>query len=113
MTKRQESRGLSRRRFLQTSVAAGAALGAGPIFAPAVPTDRSDPQIVHLDGLNLSRAQCCADVANALPPGDARARVLQGAAAAHRAAGLLGVESGDYMGAHWLATFAVLAIDGA
>ena len=36
MTKKDKSGGLSRRKFLQTSVAASAALGAGPLFAPAV-----------------------------------------------------------------------------
>ena len=36
MTKKDKSRGVSRRTFLQTGVAAGAALGAGPLFAPAV-----------------------------------------------------------------------------
>jgi hypothetical protein len=82
------------------------------LFRPAVPTDRSDPQIVHLDGLNLSRAMCFAGVARALPPGDTRVGVLQAAAGAHATTGLIGVESGDYMGAHWLATFAVLAVDG-
>jgi hypothetical protein len=56
---------------------------------------------------------CFAGVASALPPGDTRVGVLQAAAGAHATTGLIGVESGDYMGAHWLATFAVLAIDGA
>jgi hypothetical protein len=55
---------------------------------------------------------CFAGVARALPAGDPRVRVLQAAAGAHAAAGLIGVEAGDYMGAHWLATFAVLAVDG-
>jgi hypothetical protein len=35
------------------------------------------------------------------------------AAAVHRLAGLDGLQSGDYMGAHWLASFAVVALDGA
>jgi hypothetical protein len=82
------------------------------LFAPAKPTDRSDPQIVHLDGLNLSRAMCFDGIAAALPAGDSRAEVLGAAASAHLAAGMHGLESGDYMGGHWLATFAVLALDG-
>jgi hypothetical protein len=65
---------------------------------------------VHLDGLNLSRAWSLRGVANALPPGDARAAVLLEAADRHLGAGLAGVESADYLGAHWLATFAVLAM---
>ncbi|HVE48265.1 MAG TPA: DUF2891 domain-containing protein [Casimicrobiaceae bacterium] len=82
------------------------------LFTPAVPSDRSDGQIVHLDGLNLSRAWCFAHIASALPHGDARVQPLQRAAAQHLAAGLQGVASADYMGAHWLATFATLALDG-
>ncbi|MDH5285551.1 MAG: DUF2891 domain-containing protein [Betaproteobacteria bacterium] len=82
------------------------------LFTPAVPSDRADPQIVHLDGLNLSRAMCFAGMAGALPKGDARASLLGGAAATHLAAGMQGLDSGDYMGGHWLATFAVLALDG-
>lgn len=80
------------------------------LFAPALVDDRGDPQIVHLDGLNLSRAWCLRGIANALPPGDARAAVLLEAADRHLEAGLAGVESADYLGAHWLATFAVLAM---
>jgi len=83
------------------------------LFTPAVPTDRSDPQIVHLDGLSLSRAWCFDGIADALPPGDPRIAVATEAAAVHRLAGLDGLQSGDYMGAHWLASFAALALDGA
>jgi len=83
------------------------------LFKPAIPTDRSDGQIVHLDGLNLSRAWCFAGIAAALPPADRRVRVARQAHDAHLATGLQGVESVDYMGAHWLATFATLALTGA
>lgn len=89
----------------------GLAAGApAALFTPATPTDRSDPQIVHLDGLNLSRAWCFTGIASALAPSDARVRTLHQAAATHLAAGLQGVASGDYMGAHWLASFAALAL---
>src|SRR5262245_16845815 len=37
------------------------------LLEPAVVTDRTDPQIVHLDGLNLSRAWCMGHIAAALP----------------------------------------------
>jgi len=77
---------------------------------PALVSDRTDPQIVHLDGLNLSRAWCMRGIANALPPADARAKPLARAARRHIAAGFAGLDSGDYMGAHWLATFALLAL---
>lgn len=80
------------------------------LFDPAVPSDRSDGQIVHLDGLNLSRAWCFRGIAGALPRDDARVSILRDAADRHAAAGMEGVASGDYMGAHWLASFAALAL---
>jgi hypothetical protein len=79
------------------------------LFAPAEVSDRSDPFIVHLDGLNLSRAWCFDGIAAALAPADPRAPVLRDAACRHRVAGMAGIASGDYMGEHWLATFALLA----
>jgi hypothetical protein len=80
------------------------------LFTPAVVGDRSDPQIVHLDGLNLSRAWCWRGIAHALPAGDSRIAVATAAADKHLVAGLAGVSRGDYAGDHWLATFAVLAL---
>jgi hypothetical protein len=80
------------------------------LFAPVAVSDRTDPQIVHLDGLNLSRAWCFRGIATALPPGDTRAALLREAAALHLTAGLTGIDSGDYLGQHWLSTFAVLAL---
>jgi hypothetical protein len=82
------------------------------LFTPVTPTDRADPQIVHLDGLNLSRAWCLRGIASALPAGDPRAAVARHAAEAHLAAGMEGVASADYMGSHWLASFALLALTG-
>ena len=80
------------------------------LFHPAVVTDRSDGKIAHLDGLNLSRAWCFRALASALPAGDARAGAMQDAAERHLEASLPHV-AGDYMGEHWLATFALLALD--
>jgi hypothetical protein len=77
------------------------------LLAPAVVTDRTDPKLVHLDGLNLSRAWCMRSIANALPPNDAARRILGRAAAAHAEAALPFVTSGNYEGEHWLASFAV------
>ncbi len=83
------------------------------LFDPATVTDRTDPQLVHLDGLNLSRAWCMASIAGALPEGDPARVALAQAAARHAAAGLEHVASGDYAGEHWLASFAVyLLTDG-
>ena len=79
------------------------------LFAPVGVSDRSDPQIVHLDGLNLSRAWCMRGIARTFA-GDARGRAASGASARHLAPGLAGLASADYVGAHWLATFAALAL---
>jgi hypothetical protein len=77
------------------------------LLEPATVTDRTDPQLVHLDGLNLSRAWCLRGVAAALPKDDPARKVLAEAAARHAEAGLRHVASGDYAGEHWLASFAV------
>ncbi len=74
---------------------------------PATVTDRSDPQIVHLDGLNLSRAWCLRGVSAYLPVDEPVRKVLVESAARHAEAGLAHVASGDYAGEHWLASFAV------
>ena len=74
---------------------------------PAVVSDRSDPKLAHLDGLNLSRAWCLRAVAAALPSADPLRAAFTAAGDAHAAAGLAHVATGDYMGEHWLASFAV------
>jgi hypothetical protein len=80
------------------------------LLNPATVTDRSDPKIVHLDGLNLSRAWCMNRVAAALPEDDPVRAVLTESADRHAEAGLRHVASGDYAGEHWLATFAVFML---
>ena len=80
------------------------------LFAPAEVTDRSDPFIVHLDGLNFSRAWCMRGIASALPDSDPRAAILRLSGIVHLEAGMQGLAGGDYMGEHWLATFATLAL---
>jgi Protein of unknown function (DUF2891) len=77
------------------------------LLKPVEVTDRKDLQLVHLDGLNLSRAWCMRGIAGALPADDAARQVLLRAAARHESAGLSHVASGDYAGEHWLASFAV------
>ena len=80
------------------------------LFEPASVSDRTDPQIVHLDGLNLSRAWCFRGMARALPGHDPRAAGLLAAADRHLRAGMAGLASDDYYGTHWLATFALRAL---
>jgi hypothetical protein len=79
------------------------------LFTPAFVSDRSDGKIAHLDGLNLSRAWCWRGVADAADP--ALAALLRRTADEHLDASLPHV-AGDYMGEHWLATFALLALEG-
>lgn len=82
------------------------------LFRPVTVSDRTDGRIAHLDGLNLSRAWCWARLAGALPAGDPRGAIMRDAAARHREASLPHI-AGHYMGAHWLATFALLAVEAA
>ena len=79
------------------------------LFQPASVSDRSDGKIAHLDGLNLSRAWCWREIASALPSGDPRRAIALEAAETHLDAALPHV-TGDYMGEHWLASFALLAL---
>ena len=72
----------------------------GPLAAPPVVADRTDPKQSHLDGLVLTRAWCF--------------RRLGGkyTALAERnlSSALPHVTGGDYVGEHWLASFAALAL---
>ena len=80
------------------------------LFTPAFVSDRSDGKIAHLDGVNLSRAWCWRGIAGALDP--ELAELAQRTANEHLDASLPHV-AGDYMGEHWLATFALLALEAA
>jgi hypothetical protein len=77
------------------------------LFSPAIVSDRSDGKIAHLDGLNLSRAWCWRSIAPLLPATE-RA-IAENAADTHLASALPHI-AGDYMGEHWLASFALLAL---
>jgi Protein of unknown function (DUF2891) len=76
---------------------------------PVRVSDATDAKIVHLHGLNLSRAWCWGRLLPALE------RTLQTQAArareAHLCASLTAATTGDYVGTHWLASFALLALD--
>ena len=78
------------------------------LFRPAFVSDRSDGKIAHLDGVNLSRAWCWRGLAAALDPD--LAELARTTADEHLDASLPHV-AGDYMGEHWLATFALLALE--
>ena len=77
---------------------------------PVVVSDVTDGKIVHLAGLDLSRAWCLQGIAEALEPEDARVPLLSKLAQEHAEMGFGYVFSGHYEGEHWLATFAVYAL---
>lgn len=81
-----------------------------PLRTPARVTDRTDPHTVHLDGLNLSRAWGWLRIAAALPAEDPLRSTAVAAASAHRDASLYHVLD-DYVGSHWLPSFAVRLSD--
>ncbi|HTW36868.1 MAG TPA: DUF2891 domain-containing protein [Rhizomicrobium sp.] len=80
------------------------------IFSPATVSDRSDGKIAHLDGLNLSRAWCWRLILDALPA-DHPLKSRAGKAMTALVDSALPHVEGDYMGEHWLASFALLALD--
>lgn len=80
------------------------------LFVPAAVSDRTDGKIVHLDGLNLSRAWCWRKIIDGLPKAGALREPVEVAIEAHLSSAL-GQVTGDYMGEHWLASFALLALD--
>jgi Protein of unknown function (DUF2891) len=79
---------------------------------PGIVTDPTDGKLVHLDGLNLSRAWMLEGIARGLPEKDRRVQSLRAAAAIHRAAGLDAITGERYEGGHWLGTFAVYLVTG-
>ena len=78
-------------------------------LVPANVSDRSDPKIVHLDGLNLSRAWNLYVIATELDDEQA-ARRLRDNAAEHLDASLPHITSEHYEGSHWLGSFAIYAL---
>lgn len=86
----------------------------GPLagwLAPVPVSAPEDPKIVHLHGLNLSRAWCWQGLQPALP--EALQAAVRAAVGAHLQHSLPAATAGHYVGTHWLASFALLAIDDA
>ena len=80
------------------------------LLVPATVSDRSDGKIAHLDGLNLSRAWCWRQIARALPAGHPVIALATQTAQDHLDVAMPHI-AGDYMGEHWLASFALLALE--
>ena len=80
--------------------------GSGDWLAIGIVNDPTDGKLVHLDGVNLSRAWALEGIATALPDGDKRKAALLAAAKLHGDAGEESVRTPHYAGSHWLASFA-------
>lgn len=84
--------------------------GTGDWLKVGVVNDPTDGKLVHLDGVNLSRAWNLYAIARALPDDDARRAALLAAAKIHASSGLASVSSEHYEGGHWLASFATYLV---
>src|SRR5215203_6848506 len=73
-------------------------------------SDRTDFQIVHLDGLALSRAWCMKGIAKELPVSHPWKKLFEKTANDFIKSALPNVTSGNYGGDHWLASFALYAL---
>lgn len=80
--------------------------GSADWLTPGEVRDPTDGKLVHLDGVNLSRAWAMEGIASALPPGDARVPALLAASKTHATSGLAAVSADNYEGSHWLGSFA-------
>ncbi|MBX2846806.1 MAG: DUF2891 domain-containing protein [Acidiferrobacterales bacterium] len=84
--------------------------GSDDWLAPGIVNDPSDGKLVHLDGVNSSRAWNLYNIARALPNNDPRKAALVAAAKVHADAGVAAVSDQHYSGSHWLASFATYLI---
>jgi len=86
--------------------------GRGDWLAIGIVMDPTDGKLVHLDGVNLSRAWNLENIAMALPEDDDRRPALLAAAKLHAEAGIANVSAEHYEGSHWLASFATYLVTG-
>ena len=84
--------------------------GSGDWLAIGIVMDPTDGKLVHLDGVNLSRAWNLENIALALPANDPRRPSLLAASKIHAEAGLANVSAEHYEGSHWLASFATYLV---
>lgn len=75
-------------------------------LTPAEVSDRNDGHLVHLDGLNFSRATCLNGIAKKLE----NATYLENLAIKYLEHSLNNISNDHYMGSHWLGTFALYAL---
>ena len=84
--------------------------GSGDWLEPGVVLDAEDGKLVHLDGVNLSRAWALEGISAGLPAGDPRQAALQASADLHRETGIASVSEEHYSGSHWLGSFATYLV---
>lgn len=85
--------------FLPNLNSSGVGLG------PVLPSDRGDGKLVHLDGLNISRAWMLQIISKGLPNDDPRNETLSRCQKSHADASSECLKEGTYAGTHWLGTF--------
>lgn len=73
---------------------------------PGRVSDRTDGHLVHLDGLNFSRATCLYNISQKLQ----ELQHLRKVADLHLNYSLNNITNDDYMGSHWLGSFALYAL---
>jgi len=78
-------------------------------LAPGKILDRTDGKLVHLDGLNFSRAWCLYGIAKALP----EYAHIKEIAKEHIQYSLPNIVDDNYGGTHWLGSFAIYALNKA
>lgn len=78
------------------------------LFQLGIVSDEKDGKMVHLYGLNFSRAWCLYDIAAKMP--DENAKQVKALALLHFNYSFSHVVSGAYEGEHWLASFAMYAL---
>lgn len=76
-------------------------------IAPGEVSDRTDGKLVHLDGVNFSRAWCLNTIANGQPELDH----LNNLANLHINYSLPNLIGDSYEGGHWLGSFAIYALN--
>jgi hypothetical protein len=74
---------------------------------PGIVSDRMDGKLVHLDGVNFSRAWCLNQIANTYP----EYSYLRNIAINHINQSLPSVVDDHYEGGHWLASFAIYSLN--
>ncbi len=84
--------------------------GSGDWLAIGIVNDPTDGKLVHLDGVNLSRAWNLYNIAWSLPGDDSRRPSLLAASRIHAEAGIANVSAEHYEGSHWLASFATYLV---